>query len=167
MAAEGDRCARNPPIDYACAIDGSKALVCKDGRFALWRECRGPNACRVVGGRSIKCDTTLGEPEDPCGQKGAYACAADHQTLLLCDGDRLSPASSCHGPEGCRIDPDGQKADCDDTIANEGDPCNQVKRLTCAADGKAELVCTEGHYVKRRDCTRSDCRLEGSALFCE
>jgi hypothetical protein len=167
VAQDGDPCPRNPPLDYACTQDRTKALVCKDGRFGLWRACRGPDACLVEGGRNVRCDTTLGEPGDPCGQQGTYACSVDHLWMLSCDGATLGPASSCRGPDGCRPQRSSRKVDCDDGVALEGDPCDQDKRITCALDHKAELVCIHGKYAKKRDCRRSDCRLDGNELYCD
>ena len=59
------------------------------------------------------------------------------------------------------------RSDCDDAVALEGDPCDQAKRIACAADGKAELSCQDGKYDKKRDCRRTDCRLDGNELFCD
>jgi hypothetical protein len=167
VAAVGDACPRNPPLDYACTADGQQALVCKEGRFATWRACRGPDACQVEGGRHVKCDTTLGEPGDPCAQQGTYACAADHKAMLTCDGTVLVAATSCRGAEGCHIERETRKVQCDDAVALDGDPCDQPKRIACAADKKSELVCEGGKYVRKRECKRSECRLEGSELFCD
>ena len=167
VAAEGDACPHNPPLDYACTPDKARALVCKEGHYALWRACRGPDACQVEGGRNVRCDTTLGEPGDPCAQQGTYACSSDGKAMLLCEGSTLTLASTCRGPEGCHIQRDTRKVDCDDAFAEEGDPCDQAKRITCAVDRKAELVCQDGKYAKKRDCRRSDCRLQGSELFCD
>jgi hypothetical protein len=167
LAAAGDRCPRNPPLDYACTADRTKALVCKDGSFSLWRECRGPEGCQVADGRNIHCDTSLGEPGDPCAQHGTFACSADRKTMLVCDGNTLAAASSCRGPDGCHTQRDTRKVDCDDSVALEGDPCDQPKRIACSADHKAELVCSANRYAKKRDCRRSDCRLEGNELFCD
>jgi hypothetical protein len=167
VAQDGDPCPRNPPLDYACTQDRTKALVCKDGRFGLWRACRGPDGCLVEGGRNVRCDTTLGEPGDPCAQQGTYACSVDRLWMLSCDGTTLAQASSCRGPDGCRVQRSSRKVDCDDAVAVEGDPCDQDKRITCALDRKAELVCTHGRYAKKRDCRRSDCRLEGNELYCD
>jgi hypothetical protein len=167
VAAVDDRCPRNPPLDYACTGDRAQALVCKDGVFALWRACRGPDGCQVVDGRNIHCDTSLGEPGDPCAQLGTYACSVDRKTMLSCDGNALATASSCRGPDGCHMQRDTRKVDCDDSVALEGDMCDQPKRIACAVDHKAELVCTGGKYAKKRDCHRSDCRLEGNELFCD
>ncbi|HEY1693486.1 MAG TPA: hypothetical protein VGG39_15065 [Polyangiaceae bacterium] len=167
VAAEGDACPRDPPLDYACTADKSRAVVCKEGTFALWRACRGPEGCALEGARSVKCDTTLGAPGDPCGQAGTFACAADGKAILACDGTTLTASSSCRGPQGCRIDRDTHKVDCDDSLAEEGDACDQPKRIACSGDRKAELVCQGAKYVKKRECRRSDCRLDGSELFCD
>ncbi len=174
VASENDACPRNPPLDYACTADHSKALVCKDARFALWRNCRGPSGCEIVDGRNVHCDTSAGEPGDPCEKQGTYACSVDAKTMLVCSGSALAPASSCHGPGACSIDHDTHKVDCDDTLADVGDPCDEPRRITCAPDHKAELVCVSaqdggaaGNYEKRRDCKRTDCRIGGSKLFCD
>ena len=87
--------------------------------------------------------------------------------MLLCDGSTLALASSCRGPDGCTVRRDARKVDCDDSVAIEGDPCDQPKRIACATDHKSELVCAEGRYSKKRECRRSDCRLEGNELFCD
>ena len=167
VAVDGDACPHNPPLDYACTADRTRALVCKEGRYGLWRACRGPDACQVEGGRNVRCDTTLGEAGDPCAQQGTYACSVDGKTMLLCDGSTLVAASSCRGPGGCHIQRETHKVECDDALAEEGDPCDQAKRIACASDRKAELVCQGSKYVKKRDCRRTDCRLDGSELYCD
>jgi hypothetical protein len=167
IAAEGDVCPSNPPLDYACTVDRKNALVCKDGLYGLWRSCRGPDGCQVEGGRNVRCDTTLGEVGDPCAQQGTYACSTDARSMLLCDGSVLGPASSCRGPGGCRVQRETRKVECDDALAQEGDPCDQPKRIACAEDRKSELSCQGSKYVKKRDCHHTDCRLEGSELFCD
>jgi hypothetical protein len=159
LGVEGEPCPNSPPLDYACTADRAEALVCRDGRFALWRRCRGPRGCEVgssVGagealppdaghgvadGRSVRCDTSAGAPGDPCERRGSYACTTDGKTMLVCTGTSLAAASSCRGPSGCRIDAATSKVDCDDTVAEIGDPCDEPRRITCAADHKAELVC--------------------------
>lgn len=167
VATEGDACPRNPPLDYACTADRKSALVCKEGRYSLWRACRGPDGCQVEGSRNVRCDTTLGEAGDPCAQPGTYACSTDARTMLQCDGSVLGPASSCRGPGGCRVQRETRKVECDDALAQEGDPCNQPKRIACAEDRKSELSCQGSKYVRKRECSHSDCRLEGSELFCD
>jgi hypothetical protein len=174
VASENDACPRNPALDYACTADHSKALVCKEARFALWRNCRGPAGCEIVDGRNVHCDTSAGEAGDPCEKQGTYACSVDAKAMLVCSGSALTPASSCGGPGACSINRDTHKVDCDDTMADVGDPCDEPRRITCAPDHKAELVCVSaqdggapGKYAKRRDCKRTDCRIGGSKLFCD
>ena len=167
VGAEGDACPQSPPLDYACTADHARALVCKDGRYGLWRACRGPEGCTVEGGRNVRCDNTLGEPGDPCVQVGTYACSVDRLTMLVCDGSTLHPASSCRGAAGCRAERDASKVDCDDAVAQQTDPCDQEGRISCAVDRKSELFCSHGQYDKKRDCRRSDCHLDGNELFCD
>jgi hypothetical protein len=167
IAADLDPCPRNPPVDYACTADRSRALVCKGGQFSLWRNCRGPERCEIVEGRNLRCDTSLGEPGDPCSQQGTYSCSVDRKTMLSCDGNTFGAASSCRGADGCRVQRDARKVDCDDSVALEGDPCDQPKRIACSVDRKSELVCSASTYAKKRDCKRTDCRLEGTELFCD
>jgi hypothetical protein len=172
LASPGDPCPRNPPLDYACATDLATALVCKDGRFYLWRRCRGPQGCQVVDGRNVHCDTSLGEADDPCEHAGTFACSVDGKTMLECDGKTLVAASSCRGPKACFFEKgetgaEPHRIDCDDGIAAEGDPCTQPRRITCALDHKEELVCDGHKFGKKRECRRSDCRIDGTELFCD
>ncbi len=171
VATPGDPCPRSPPPDYACTSDHARALVCQGGAFALWRECRGGDGCQIEGGRNVRCDTTLAQVGDPCGQSGTVACSPDRQTMLACDGARMAAASSCRGPKGCQIERDSGPAAgvvaCDDSVAQTGDPCDQEGRIACAPDRKAELACTHGRYDRKRECRRTDCRVDGNDLFCD
>ena len=172
LAAEGDPCPRTPPLDYACSSDLSSALACHDGRFELWRRCRGPQGCKIVDGRNVHCDTSLGEPGDPCERSGTFACSSDGKSMLECDGKTLSVVSACRGPKACWFDhgepgAEPHKINCDDGLADEGDPCTQPHRITCALDHKAELVCDGHKFGKKRDCRHSDCRIDGTELFCD
>jgi hypothetical protein len=166
-AAEGDSCPPEPPVDYACSTNGARALVCKDGHFAVWRQCRGAEGCELVDDGKLRCDTTLGEPGDPCVALGTYACSVDRSAKLLCDAGLLVPASSCRGPRGCSFERATYKVDCDDTLALEGDRCEVPKRITCSADGALELVCDARRYTKKRACRRTACRVDSDKLFCD
>jgi hypothetical protein len=169
IAAPGDSCGRALPADFACSSDGAHALACQDGRFDLWRDCRGEKGCSIAADRHLECDTTLGEVGDPCGNTSAYACSVDRHAMLLCDGHSLVSTSSCRGPSGCRFDRQLRKIDCDDSVAAEGDPCEEPNRVACGMDKKIELVCeTSAHkYVKKRECRRTECRVEDRELYCD
>ena len=167
IAKDGDACPRTPSIDYACTPDRADAVICKNGLFALWRRCRGPDKCEVVDGHNLHCDTRVGAPGDPCGQRGTYSCTDDHGAMLVCDGTTLTAASSCRGPDGCRMERSTPKVECDDSVALEGDPCDQPKRIACSVDRKSELVCATGKYAKKRECRHHECKLDGNELFCD
>jgi hypothetical protein len=167
LASEGDPCPPDPAVDYACATERSAALVCRDGHFRLWRRCRGGGGCSVSGARRLDCDTSLSEPNDPCEREGSFACYVDHQTMVECNGRAFVPASTCRGPRGCRVDAEPRKVECDDGIALEGDPCREPNRIACGVDRRSELVCVGKTYAKKRECRRTDCRVDGSELYCD
>jgi hypothetical protein len=73
---------------------------------------------------------------------------------------------------------------CDDGVALEGDPCEVRDRIACAVGGQYELVCAalrddDGggggatddpaplRYARKRECRRTDCRVDGSKLYCD
>ncbi len=87
--------------------------------------------------------------------------------MLVCDGTTLVPASSCRGADGCHIERGARTVACDDSVALEGDPCDQPKRIACSIDRKSELVCSASRYARKRDCRRTDCKLDGNELFCD
>jgi hypothetical protein len=178
IAAEGDACLDGPAADYACTRDHARALVCSGGHFNVWRQCRGEHACAIDANRHLDCDTTLGAAGDPCEKQGAYACSIERDVMLQCRGMSLVASSSCRGPEGCRFDRERHRVDCDDGTAREGDPCEVRDRVACAVGGKYELVCesraSEGDadigtltYAKKRECRRTDCRVDGNDLYCD
>ncbi|HSY23960.1 MAG TPA: hypothetical protein VK841_17650 [Polyangiaceae bacterium] len=171
-AAPGDPCPPSPPVDYACTADARAALACKDGRFALWRHCRGKEGCSIAAGHHLNCDTTLGEPGDECEASGTYSCSTDGKQMLVCDGKALAITSSCGGANGCRFDRGEHKVDCDDSFAREGDRCDRPDRIACGPNGETELVCENGDagapvYTKKRECRRSACRVENADLYCD
>jgi hypothetical protein len=167
LAGEGDACPRNPSVDYACSRDRSAALVCRDGRFDLWRRCRGANGCSILGEQHLDCDTTLGEAGDPCEKEETFACSVDRHVMLECDGHTFVAASTCRGSLGCHFDAESHKVECADGVAVEGDPCIEPDRITCGSDGKSELICVGKRYAKKRECRRTDCHVDGSELYCD
>jgi len=164
---QGDPCPAGPPVTYACSADRSFALVCRDSRFDVWRRCRGSGACSVLGEEHLHCDTTVGEVGDPCERQGAFACSLDRLAMLECEGRAMVVASTCRGSLGCRFNEQGHTVDCADEVALEGDACNDPNRITCSVDGKSELVCSGRAYARKRECRRTDCRIDGNALYCD
>jgi hypothetical protein len=155
LAAEGDACMSASSENYACSVDNKSGLVCKDGKFVLWRACKGPQGC-VVRADRIECDNTYADPGDPCGTAGSFACSVDKKLALVCKEGKYFVDSACRGPEACRVGTQARKLECDDSVANEGDPCDTEREVTCSEDHKSELVCTNLKWTKKLDCTRKD-----------
>ena len=162
----GDTCPTGVS-SFACSADGADALVCESGRFQVWRPCRGPRHCSAREDAGVNCDTSLGEPGEVCSTAGTEGCSIDGRTLLRCDGHTLEPASSCRGPDGCRVHEEDATVHCDDRVAVEGDPCPSPKRIACSADGQTELTCINGTFAIKRQCRRVACSIADDRLMCE
>jgi hypothetical protein len=165
LASVGDGCLPSTNANYACGTDHKSQLVCKDAKWAMNKACKGPNACTVKND-SISCDNTIADVGDPC-TTGTYGCTTDHTALLHCVSDKFVDDNSCRGPKQCIIKTVGvkQEADCDDTIANEGDPCDEPNELTCGSDGKSELKCVGGKYTHNANC-KTSCLRTGNNVNC-
>jgi hypothetical protein len=167
LAIEGDACQGGPAETYACSTDNKKALVCRDGRYHLWRQCRGPNACSIQGA-TVDCDTSLSEAGDPCGQPGSFTCSVDRKWMFTCKDDHLEAASSCRGPKECVTNAATKKVECDDSVALEGDACNHQDGESCSVDSKAMLVCKDHQYVQKRACKRKGgCVVKNGEIYCD
>lgn len=93
--------------DYACAPDKKVALVCRGGKFILASQCKGKNACRVVGdkaaGFKVECDDSIASAGDACDKEGHYACAADDKQIIKCVGKKFVADDKCKRHEKCAI----------------------------------------------------------------
>lgn len=65
-------------LQNVCTQDGKTLLGCKDGKFALDKECPGPKRCS-----GIQCDTGVAVENEPC-IVGDTACSLDKKSLLEC-----------------------------------------------------------------------------------
>jgi len=155
LANLGDNCMSYVDEDYACSTDRSKALVCKEGKFQLWGNCRGPKACQIRS-NTVDCDRTLQEADDPCTIPNNYACSVDQKFMLICHDGRMVADNSCRGPKGCVHNEHEHRVDCDDTIALEGDPCSDQDEVCCSQDGKSRLICKNHKYVVEKPCRRRE-----------
>ena len=140
----------------ACTVDRKNALECgKDNKFAVGETCKGPRGC-VVNATSIDCDNDTSDVGDPCHTIGDYACTSDRATLLRCDDHKMAPLNSCRGPKACRIFelPQEKKIDfvCDDSVAQENDPCDTNGEEACTMDKKAMYVCRANKFVTYKAC---------------
>ncbi len=145
----GVPCAGDRAAD--CSSDGKKMLECKDGAWALTMNCSKLCVSNVNG---VRCENAEGKAGDPCTQAqfDQAVCSADKQTLLVCDGKQFFAASSCRGQNHCRAV--GKKIDCDTSMAEPGDPCEEEGALSCDTAKKTMLKCTGKKFVKDQACKR-------------
>jgi DNA-directed RNA polymerase subunit RPC12/RpoP len=143
----------------ACSKDGKAQLQCgANDRMTVVETCKGPNACRATtSGKSVTCDTTLADPNDPCDLTEG-ACSTDHKAELRCQAGHFAVTATCKGPDGCTVTPSktgsGYTLSCDDHVADVGDPCFDTERAACSSDKKALLTCTAQRFVVHRACKR-------------
>jgi hypothetical protein len=162
IAAVGDLCIEAGGAENrACTADKLQSLVCKSGKFVAVETCRG--GCVVKGG-AVACDTSGAQKGDACTQAGALACGSDGKSRLVCKDGKYAADRPCWGPGGCHA---GDFA-CDESVADEGDPCSVSGFVACAKDGSRELVCTSGAYVASLTCKKGICRpLSASKIECK
>ncbi len=81
----------------ACSGDKATLLKCKGGVMVEDIKCRGAKACDVSGGVP-KCDTTIAQVGDACGNDDDAACATDGKQLLRCRSHVMTAMQTCKGP---------------------------------------------------------------------
>lgn len=95
-------------IGMACATEGSAAcsgdkaslLKCKSGVMVEDAKCRGAKGCEVSSGIP-KCDTTIAQAGDTCGNDDEAACSSDGTKLLRCRSHVMSASQTCKG--ACKV----------------------------------------------------------------
>jgi hypothetical protein len=143
--------------DLACTGDHKNALECgKDNKFAVTETCKGPRGCMITGD-VIECDNDTSDISDPCRTPGDYACTSDKGMVLRCEDHKMAALNSCRGPKACRIFelPQEKKVDfvCDDSLAEEGDPCDTNGEEACAMNKKGMYVCRSNKFAEYRACS--------------
>lgn len=169
IAHDGERCTPAENSARACT-PGKTALVQCDGhQFAHASDCRGPKACDAAGD-APSCDDSTGAAGEPCASADATrttTCSPDRAMALRCIGGKLTPINACRGKNGCAPRPESRsRVHCDDSVAAIDDPCDTPNQAACSADGKAELACKSGKFVKVRECRR-ECRADEEEVRCE
>lgn len=92
IAEAGDACKTQGAV--ACGVDLKHMLVCRDGKLALYRHCRGQYGCGFRGD-APSCDETISLAGDPCGIPGQVVCAVDGKTELVCQGGVYTKSLTC------------------------------------------------------------------------
>jgi hypothetical protein len=99
LQMKGDPCKK--PGTYACSADFKQMLQCKDGKFDLYRYCRGATACSIKENGDYNCDESMAELNDPCGVPGMVVCSDDTKAELICQAGKFVHARDCK--KGCHI----------------------------------------------------------------
>ncbi len=98
VARNGDPCKVQGAS--ACSDDKTEMLICRDGKFVGYRNCRGAFGCYMKND-APSCDETLSQEGDPCGLPGYVVCSVDHQSELICSSGRFTKSRSCKN--GCNV----------------------------------------------------------------
>lgn len=100
-------CDRAYKAGAACSVDGDwcsndnlEWLKCRDKKMFVAARCRGPLRCTSLTD-AIACDTSVGEPNDPCVGEGK-SCSVDGKAVLACKGASLVVDTSCAEGKTCR-----------------------------------------------------------------
>ncbi len=159
-----------PKVGAKCKVgndacgDATSSLVCIDGVY-VDVPCRGPKGC-VRSSGAIQCDTAIAMPGDGCAIEKDAACTADKASVLVCKDKKFSLASHCRGAKGCAVA--GTNVACDDTLAQEGDPCTKEKDAACSVDKQAMLFCDGTQFKLESRCRGpKGCAVEDRNIRCD
>jgi hypothetical protein len=145
-------------------LDAKRAIICDDGKF-VETPCRGKAGCSTVQ-EGTTCDISGNQPGDVCSKadEGVAVCVSD-DAMLACHGRKYERVP-CRGPRGCEVV--GAQANCDQSVASAGEPCNKPGAKACSIDKSQVLSCRDGRLVAQYFC-RGDghCSSEGGKLGCD
>jgi len=99
-------------------------------------------------------------------QVGQVVCE-DPANVLACQGGVFVEAH-CRGPAGCTKL--GTKVTCDDSIADEGDPCldAESENRACSTNKKKSLLCDAGKFKAIQFCRGpKGCQIHGEVVTCD
>lgn len=170
LSQEGDACMQSLNENYSCSLDHTKELICKDGKFAVARTCKGPKKC-AVNGDLINCDDSMGDVGDVCRAEAGdanYGCTTDKKIEVVCDAatSKFQPSNTCRGPKGCYIE--NERVYCDQSMARVGDKCRPVDNHSCSEDATAELKCSpQFSWMLQRACKHSGCKIKSNEVYCD
>ncbi|MBX3190215.1 MAG: hypothetical protein KF819_24665 [Labilithrix sp.] len=104
VAAKGDPCRSQGAA--ACSEDQKEMMICRDGKFATYRFCRGQFGCYMKADAPA-CDTTYSLEGDPCGLPNYVVCSVDKQSELICQGSTFVKSRPCR-KSGCNVGAGGR-----------------------------------------------------------
>lgn len=154
FANVGDGCLTQG--DVSCAADKKAAVECDQNKFKVAETCKGIKGCEVKADNQIACDNDIADVADPCHRNGDFACAVDKKAVLKCADKQFGTITTCRGPKGCRVFelPEEKRVEfsCDDTVAQESDPCERSGEYACSVDGKSIYSCKANKYALAKAC---------------
>jgi len=141
----GGKCAAG----QAACLDPKSGLFCgADGTYKAMT-CGGDHGC-VAQGAKVVCDNDIATAADGCDTPKDGACTPDHKNLLQCTNEKFVLIDTCKGPGGCKIA--GDMINCDNDIADVGDPCSNKGNFACTSDKGTALRCADGKYGPIQSC---------------
>ncbi len=104
-----------------------------------------------------------------CGPKAGGSCATANEAE--CNGanaafvcvDSKWMALECRGPNACRVT--GSSVDCDQSLANLNDACDEEGNYACTVDKKASLKCVGKKWTMDEQCPNS-CSVSSTEVAC-
>ena len=167
VAEDKDVC--NLASDFVCSGDKKSMLECQRNRWTFSQSCLGERSCSMEQ-RKVICDNSTASAGDACREEDDYACSPDKKVALVCRSQKFTVANNCKGKNGCKIVGDkatGFKVECDDSIANIGDPCDKESHYACAPDEKQIVKCVSKKFVADDKCKRNEkCAVKGELVGC-
>jgi hypothetical protein len=171
LAIAGDGCEVEGNI--ACATDKKAQLDCKNHTWVVGATCKGAKGCEFKD-EELFCDHTLADKDDPCHRDGQIACTNDRALILKCQNNVFVAVDACRGPKSCTFEEHPERDlvefDCDDSFANDGDPCNSEGFFACAVDKKSINTCRSKKFALVKTCPGAKgCTVDadGQHLHCD
>lgn len=102
---------------------------------------------------------------DPCLPNQAI-CNVDKVSALGCGADGKLFEMTCRGAKGCFTQ--GKAVECDDSVANLNDGCDEENEPACSVDKKSALECHGNKFALGETCKGSrGCVVNGENITCD
>jgi hypothetical protein len=125
------------------------------------------SSCRAFAGILLSALLFAGckpKPGDKCSGSGLPSCS-DPATALVC-ANGVVTALPCRGAKACTVS--GSTVECDNSLANVNDACDQPNDVACAVDHKFALECQNGKFALAETCKGArGCVVDGDKISCD
>jgi hypothetical protein len=100
---------------------------------------------------------------EPCS--AGHGVCADPKSMMACINGTFA-SIPCHGAAGCAAH--GDASECDNSLAQAGDACDEIGDFACSQDGKAALSCKGYKFAVEGTCKGAGgCALKKDGLYCD